>query len=230
MMKILTFLFGFFLCIQLSAAQSFEALKVDITPFLKLGCKKIADGRLDCSSLELDKKFNIWGVEVPPGALGGLKPALPILTGLVAYNRSDESRNKGIRNIGCRLPQFIQYVVYSKNEIRVIDSEQSFISYFAPVDSEAEALGFALALTSSYPLYKIELPKGVIVSEPKTPATFVRKENDDYIVQLFGFNPCGCGPHWNYSIEYRVTKEGNVHEISRKEFYRDPKQDDLCVD
>jgi hypothetical protein len=215
---------------QLIAAQSFESLKVDITSFLENGCKKTANLGLDCTPLELKKKFDIRGVKEVPGALGGLKPALPIIEGRLDYYRPDGSVNKGIRMIGCRAPKVIQYVVYTKGEQRVIDSEESFISYFAPVDSEAEALGFAVALTGSYPLHKIEIPKKMVVSEPKTPATFVRKDGNDYIVHLFGFDTCGCGPHWNYSIEYRVTKEGRVHEKSRKNFYRDPDEDGLCVD
>jgi hypothetical protein len=143
------------------------------------------------SALGLKKKFDIGIVRVVPGALGGLKPSLPVITGHLLYDRRDGTKNKGIRMIGCRLPRVMQYVKYTKGEFRVIDSEESFISHFAPVDSKAEALGFAVALTGSYPLYKIELPKGMIVAEPKTPATFVRKENKDYVVQLFGSDTCG---------------------------------------
>jgi hypothetical protein len=40
----------------------------------------------------------------------------------------------------------------------------------------------------------------------------------------------GCGPHFTFAVDLQVTRRGYIEEVKRKEVYKDPDMDGLCVD
>jgi hypothetical protein len=230
-MKKICFFLLLLICNEvLFAAQSLENLRVNDIPGCKKSSNKYRPELLDCTALAPKQKLNLREIREVPDALGGLTPAVPMIQSFVSENWRERSKNKGVRVVGCRLRQFLQYSIYTKGEIRILDTPEAFRSFFAPVNSAAEAFSFAVALTGSEPIHKIDLPVGMAVEASDIPPTFVRKVSEGYLVHLFDYDLCGCGPHWTYSVEYLVRKDGTVEMTSRKKFYRDPQQDGLCVD
>lgn len=212
-----------------STAKNHRSATVDISGFIQAGCVQEAES-LNCSKINLEEKFSCERIIPPADALSGLSPALPIVE-CTFINRNTSTTSEGILRKGCRLPLYNKYIVLtSDNEFQEIATKEEFQKVFGPVETPKEALSFAVALTESYPRYKISIPKEFRVFVPKIKDTFVKKIADGYQVHLFDYQVCGCGPHPHYAVDYTVTKTGDVTETSRTKIYEDPQQDGLCVD
>jgi hypothetical protein len=229
---IIIFTFCFYISGVVFAAGLDES-KVDMSPLIEMGCKRVktypGESSLDCSSIGLEKKFGCEQLTEVPNELGALTPSVPIIECWFSANIAPDAVN-GIRIVGCMLPETFQYLVYTKGEFVKIDSPKAFVSFFAPVGSPEEALAFAVALSDGFPIYKIEIPEGMYVETPNMNPTSVEKSGDNFLVHLFGFDSCGCGPHWYYSIPATVNKAGDVSVGSRKNYYHNPKDEELCWD
>jgi hypothetical protein len=212
-----------------SVAKSDRSSPGDVSAFIKAGCVQEGES-LNCSKINLEEKFSCERIIPPSGALIGLSPALPIAE-CTFINRNASTTSAGISRKGCRLPLYNKYIVLtSDNEFKEIATKEAFQKFFAPVEKPEEALSFAVALTKSYPRYKITIPKEFRVFVSKIKDTSVKKIGNGYQVHLFDYQVCGCGPHPHYTVDYTVTKTGEVTETSREKIYEDPKQDGLCVD
>jgi hypothetical protein len=231
--KIISIFASLFISSVIYAAELGKS-KVDITPFLEKGCKLVKKsegkfGSLDCSAIGLEKRFNCEALTGAPNELGGLSPSLPIIECWIRPG-GNPPEMQGIESVGCLLCRYIQYIAYINGEFQKIDSKEAFTSMFAPVSSPEEALGFAIALTDLHPKYDSKIPEDMIVETTEIHPTFIEKSGENHLVNLFGFDACGCGPHWFYSMQATVSKEGVITVDSRKNLYRDPKDDDLCID
>jgi hypothetical protein len=51
-----------------------------------------------------------------------------------------------------------------------------------------------------------------------------------YLVHVFDYAFFGCGPHYYYAVDVKVTTESKVDEVSRAKIYRNPADDGVCVD
>jgi hypothetical protein len=209
-----------------SVSASGKNLKVDISSFIEAGCVQEGD-KLDCSKIELNEKFGCQEILVPSNALGGISPNVGIVE-CRFINRGNAA--PGISRKGCRLPLYNKYIVYKDGEFKGVNSAEEFRRFFGPVTTPEEALSFAVALTNSYTDYNVKPPEGYRVYVPKIEDSEVRKVKDYYEVRLFNYQLCGCGSHPYFAVEYKVTKSGEVKEISRQKLYEDPQQDGLCVD
>ncbi|MDD2755918.1 MAG: hypothetical protein PHS80_10370 [Methanothrix sp.] len=159
-------------------------------------------------------------------ALENLSPQLPIVECL--HLSEDYNSQEGILREGCMMPLFRKYIVMQGDEFKLIESIEDFRSIFAPVETKEEALAFAVALTSSLPRYDTSVPENYFpVSSPITP-TYAKETEGGYLVHLFDKEICGCGSHPYYAIDYLVTRDGNVTELSREEVFNSTMQ--ICVD
>jgi len=126
------------------------------------------------------------------------------------------------------MPLFRRYIAKQGEEFKLIESIEDFRSIFAPVETKEEALAFAVALTSSLPRYDTSVPEDYFpVSSSITP-TYAKETEGGYMVHLFDSEICGCGSHPYYAIDYLVTRDGNVTELSREKVYDSNMQ--ICVD
>lgn len=201
---------------------------VDREPLLKLGCKVTGDA-LVCGTPSTAKGDGITCGEYSrfEDLLGGLSPKVAI-TGCDILGRGLEI--KGVYRSGCRLATWHRYVIAGDKKLELIDSKEAFVKRFAPVESPAEALAFAVALTDSKALFKIELPKDAVVFLKKIDPTSVTPVAEGFKVRLFAYQFCGCGPHNHLAVDYLVTRAGEIRELDSEPAWNDPKTAKLCVD
>ncbi len=187
----------------------------------------------------LKTQFKLGSVQEPAESLGGLQPA-PVLAEATIGICED---GMGILPLGglsrgCRV-----LLLEKAGQTTLLDTPAKFKQAFAPVDSTEEALSFATTLTGAFPLYEFDkrapgrsaqgsinlMPEFRYFSSSFVPTT-VKKEGNDYLVQLFKYQQFGCGPHPYYAVTYRVTPAGEVSEMSNTKLVEDPNFDGLCVD
>ncbi len=211
-------------CMLLSGSIASTA-RIGSNAFIDAGCFA-EDYSLNCDSLGLGQRFGCTQITNASLALENLSPQLPMVECLFLSEEYDSQ--DGIVREGCMMPFFRRYIAKQGEEFKLIGSMAEFQSIFAPVETKDEALAFAVALTSSLPRYDTSVPEGYFpVSSSITPTSATETE-DGYIVHLFDSEPCGCGSHPYYAIDYLVTREGNVTELSREKVYDSTMQ--ICVD
>lgn len=203
-----------------------QSLTANASSFIEAGCVK-EDWRFNCSGAGLEEKFSCESIREADN-LGGLTPNVPIVT--CAFEKKDQDEPGGISRLGCLIPIYNKYIVLDKGEFKAINTSEEFKQFFAPVETRAEALSYAVALTGAYPRYNANIPAGYRTFVSDIKPTYVEETSAGYIVHLFDYQSCGCGPHPYYTIDYLVTKSGSVTEISSQKLYEDPQYDNLCVD
>ncbi len=201
---------------------------LDREPLLKLGCKVTGDA-LVCGTPSTARGEGITCGEYsrPDDLLGALSPRTAI-TACDALGRGIEV--KGIYRSGCRLATWRRYVVAAGKKLELIDTKEAFVKRFAPVETPAEALAFAVALTDSKALFKIELPKDAQLFLKTIDPTSVTPVAAGFKVRLYGYQFCGCGPHNHLAVDYLVTRAGEVRELDSVPAWNDPKTAKLCID
>jgi hypothetical protein len=127
-------------------------------------------------------------------------------------------------------PVFVRYVVFHDDRFQSIKSEGQFREFFAPVETPDEALSYALALKNLSAYYGLELNPEYEYSVDELEDTHVKSTPDGYLVHLFSYQMFGCGPHYTKAVDLLVTDRGTIEEVAREPVYRDPSEDDLCVD
>jgi hypothetical protein len=212
----------------ISAAQWESAGGSGTGAFIDAGCIAYG-GELDCSSIGLDEQYGCMQITTVPKALENLTPLLPMVECL--YQSQDYSAPEGSEGIlreGCMMPVYRRYIVRQGLQFVSIASTEKFRSMFAPVESEDEALAFAVALTGSFADYSPSAPDGYFAVAPSVGPTYAKETNEGYIVRLFDRQLCGCGSHPYYAVIYMVTRDGNVTETSREAVF--DSSNNICVD
>lgn len=169
----------------------------------------------------------------PPGNfLGGLKPEYPIYICLTQARSPEEkpSESEFIYAEGCLLKHYLNYIIWSDDQFQLIKSQSDFKNAFAPIDSEVEALSYALGVTGYAAQFGLEANKSFRYYVDHIEDTHVTPTQGGYLVYLFDYRLCGCGPHPTYSIEILVRTNGDWQETNRTKIYEDPQEDSLCVD
>jgi len=178
----------------------------------------------------------LWGLGCeniqPPGDLiGALSPNLPINLCLARREPGKGlSENVYLYREGCRVQSYVRYVIYRDGEFEVLQSQADLGNVFSPIDTPDEALSYAIASTGNGVRYGLEPVKDYRYFVDELQDTNVLEIDDGYRVLLFDYELCGCGPHTTFAVELRVSRDGDVNEISRQGVYEDPTEDDLCVD
>lgn len=216
--------------IEDSGALNVNATATDASVFIEAGCVDTGNGALDCSAIGLEERFSCEDYMRVPDDLGGLSPRLPIIECNVLVENWTEAPEEGIVREGCLLPLYRKYIVLSGGEYKLIGSKEEFVDLFAPVDSPEEALGFAVALTSAYAAHKLSIPENYRVFVQEIRTTYVEEKDGSYNVHLFLAQPCGCGNHPYYAVDYVVTRAGDVRETASEKIYENPQFAGLCVD
>lgn len=203
-------------------------LHIDREPLLKLRCKVTGDA-LVCGTSSNARAEGITCGESSQAndLLGGLSPKAAI-TGCDLLARGGEGQ--GLYRSGCRFSTWHRYVVAEDNRLLLLDTKEAFVRRFAPVETPAEALAFAVAMTDDKALFTIELPKDAEVFLKTIEPTSVEPVADGFRVRLYGYQFCGCGPHNHLAIDYLITRAGEVRELASTPAWRDPKLEKICID
>jgi hypothetical protein len=179
-------------------------------------------------------------IKKPSNLLGALDPSYPIVLCLVIPDLNTEepgaentlmlAEGKYFFNIGGIVPAYVRYVIFRDNQFELIETEDEFRRVFAPIAAPDEALSYALAVRDLLAFYNLESDPKYQYFIDEIEDTYVEETAGGYLVHLFFYEVFGCGPHLTYAVDVEVTTQGNVKEISREAIYKDPSEDDLCVD
>lgn len=168
-------------------------------------------------------------IRTPGDLLGGLQPFYPMrlcLTGKPGATPPAQFVYKE----GCLLAKFVRYVIYKDGQYRLIQSVADLQETYAPIQTEKEALSYALAATGLGVRYGLQAERGLRYYVDDLQDTFVRQTEQGYLARLYDYKLCGCGPHPTYAVDILITTDGQLEEISRVKVYEDPEEDNLCVD
>jgi hypothetical protein len=179
---------------------------------------------IDANAFE--ERFGCMRISNASSALESLSPPLPLVECL--FLSKDDNSQDGIVREGCMMPLFRRYIAKQGEEFKLISSKEEFRSIFAPVETKEEALAFAVALSGSSPSYDTSVPEDYFPVASSIIPTYAKETEGGYQVHLFEKEICGCGTHPYYAIDYLVTKNGNVTELSREMVYDSTMQ--ICID
>ncbi len=87
-----------------------------------------------------------------------------------------------------------------------------------------------LAVTGYSAYYGQKWVPGYRYLSGKIEDSFVRETGTGFVVHVFDYQFCGCGPHETVSIDVQVSREGHVTRGDYVPMYADPAEDGLCVD
>ncbi|NQU66547.1 MAG: hypothetical protein HQ510_01260 [Candidatus Marinimicrobia bacterium] len=123
-----------------------------------------------------------------------------------------------------------RYVIYKNTEFILIKNEDDFRSIFAPISSPLEALSYLLAVTNFEARFGLEWVPEFVYFVEKIEDTHIVSSNGNYIINLFGKEIYGCGPHRTFQGIFQITANGRVIELSREPIFKNPAEDNDCVD
>lgn len=201
-------------------------VKMDNTTFSDLGCFTSTD----CLPDEIKNiDAPITAIYTPSDLLGGLNPRLPLaVASTITFD--DDPEVPSVYRESCMATNNVRYLVVVDDEMLLIDSAEKLKELYAPIESEVEALSYAVAVTGLSALYDLDTqPRLKHLNKPleESHSTY---DGEVFHVHLFDTNICGCGPHITESVEVTVRQDGSLEIADPVEAFRDPALDGLCVD
>jgi hypothetical protein len=210
---------------------------VDFSPFEDAGCPPNENGTRYCEGDGTLGSLGCDRITKPSDLLGGLQPAYPIARCIIEPFLDQENGDADFPQDGTYFyrdgglyPSFIRYVIYKDGDFTLIQNQEEFQAHFAPIDSEDEALSYTLAMkrASAYFDLKLKLLYEYFVDEIED--THVVPVDKGFQVHLFHYQFFGCGPHETSALTYLVSASGEIEQISAEPIFKDPTEDDICVD
>lgn len=207
---------------------------LEFAPFENAGCPPDNSGQRIC---EPNSELGTLGCDEivkPSNLLGGLKPRDPIaLCFVVPYRRAEREelpRESYLYRSGGLLGRYARLVIWRDKRFQVIHSLAELKNAYAPIESSAEALAFALAATPLTAKYGLKYDPRYVYLADTLEDTFVKSDGDGYLVHLFYFQLFGCGAHLTVAIDLHMARDGTLTESAPQPQFKDPKMDGLCVD
>ncbi len=214
-------------------------LTVDFALFESAGCEGASGRELVCAAESPIAALGCDAIQKPSDLLGGLTPGRPLALCLVSpgrfdqdFGRSNEIADSGeyIYREGGFIVTYYRYVVHDGQDYVLLATKTAVRDYFAPIESADEALSYALAVTSAGARYDLTFDSDLEYFVDEIEDTHVETVTDGYVVHLFRTPTFGCGPFETRALAYKVTADGEFNEESRVEVFKNPDDDNLCVD
>jgi len=198
----------------------------DLSYFEDLNCFDL----LPCSSaIPPGLSYQIYFMERPSEFFGGLDPMIPIAKARTIDFEHDPSI-PSVYSGRCAATIYTNYLVYLDGKVLMLDSKDKFADVFAPVESREEALSYAVAVTGYSPMYDLESIEGLEIVSRKVEETYVKKIKGEYLVHLFDYFLCHCGPFVIKSVDVTVHYDGSISVSEEADAYHDPRLDNVCLD
>jgi len=129
---------------------------------------------------------------------------------------------------GCACPMPRLFVVARDGGVESVTDRAGLQRLVAPIESDAEALSYAVAVTGFFVLR--EGPSHhVDLATEHLDTTFVRREGEDFRVHLFTAKTCGCERDFLAWTDYLVTREGEVRALESELVFTVPGESS-CVE
>ncbi len=207
-----------------------EMPAVDIGPFLEADCQADDYGYLACPAGSPPAALECSYLRAPDALLGGLQPAYPLVQCQLGYDKYPAGSESYIIEVGCLDHRWVQYVIFRGGGYQTLANFADFQASFAPVESQQEALSYALATTGLRAYFDLETPQNYRYEVEQIEETFVEQTDQGYRVLLFDYSVCGCGPHMFKAVTVNVTSDGGINREAPIDLFRDPELDDVCGD
>ncbi len=206
-------------------------LTVNTEPFQQSDCPVDDSGQNNCPPDSPIGQLGCDRISAPGDYLGGMDPSYPIN---MCWKRGGggqtPSSEEYVYREGCLLPQYARYVIQRDGKFEVLRSVADLQKVYAPITSENEALSYALAATGLSAYYDLVAPPGFRYFVDKLEDTHVVSSDQGFLVYLYAYKFCGCGPHTTSYVEVLIKPDGSVQETGRTPVFEDPEQDTLCID
>lgn len=210
---------------------------VDFSPFEEAGCPPNEYGARYCEQGSPLLTLGCDEIRKPSDLLGGLQPAYPIARCTIEpfldqdYGDADIPEDGTFfYTLGGLYPRFVRYVVFKGGGFELIHNQEQLQALYAPIETEDEALAYALTVNQASAYFDLELDPELEYLVDTIEDTHVERVDEGFRVHLFHYQFIGCGPHETYALTYQVTTSGEIEEINAEPIYKDPAEDDLCVD
>lgn len=184
--------------------------------------------------------FGCDELKSPSNLLGGLSPSYS-LAECIYYPYRDETgptqdeldmieNGEYISNLGGLLQSYTRYVISIDGRYKLIKTKSEFRSIYIPIENPEEALSYSLVMTDLVARYGITYEPEYKYKVETLEDTHVETLLDGFVVHLFSEYIFGCGPHWIYAIDIHVGFDGQITQIKSQQIYKNPADDELCVD
>jgi hypothetical protein len=200
------------------------------TAFGETGCRE-QYGRWICPPESALGRLGCEQIRPVGDVMSGLQPGYPLYVCLVQGEAGKPlAEDEYIYREGCLMVEYVRYAILEDGELRLLKSLADLQQTYAPIETESEALSFALAASGLGVRYGITAQPDLRYFVDQIEDSHVEESPQGFQVHLFDYQLCGCGPHPTYAVNLLVTKDGQVQELSREKIYEDPAEDKLCVD
>jgi hypothetical protein len=199
---------------------------VDLKTFTDAGCAFDEEGRGTCQSGSPLAALGCDLIEMP---FGRLEPSYP--AAICWGDRGNEGRCHFVAAAGVGHSNFC-YVVFQDSQFVLVGTEDEFRELFAPVETEEEALNYALAVmtgrrtpawNSLRQYYGLQLNPELEYAVDVLEDTHVETTVDGYLVHLFLYDEWDCVDHPDiYAIDLHVTFQGYIEQVSKEVVFNDP--------
>lgn len=207
-------------------------LAANTQPFIDAGCSGENLFVMDCAA---DSPLYALGCDflsVDP-LMSALTPPYPVAACVRRWETGEPANPDLFEQTGCLLPLFRSTVVALDGEFHLVKAPEDFQAIFAPVESEDEALAYALLVTGLNARYgldewEIGADSPYRFRVDRLEDTHVVKTEEGYLVSLFSdAEPlCGCGTHTIFQRDVLVRQNGEVEIVKSI-----PQYDfDACID
>jgi len=206
---------------------------MNLKPFTDAGCKPDPEGHMRCpTSLPPFDQIGCDEIIEASPLLDSLTPAVPIMQCMIEPTDPNTKLDPGefIYSQGCtQTSTYMRYVVYQNGKFRLIKTSGELKSVYAPIESPAEALSYAIARTGFQAFFGLkESNMRYLVNQIED--TTVTWDQQSIVVNLFSFEPCGCAPHVMSSQKVQIKPDGSLTIVSTTPVWEDPTQDSVCND
>ena len=209
-------------------------LSVESIPIEKAGCPMDANGYYTCHPGSPIANLGCTDVQFADYMLGGLTPRLPLLICNIRPNQENPAQNiddEGYLWVeGGLMPVFHRLVVEQDGQFILIKNLEELQSFFSPVETEEEALSYAVLATGLTPSYGEKYFPDLRYLVPVIEDTHIVRTENGFEINLFGNNIFGCGNHGTFTMPVSVSVDGKVEKGEYIQIDEDPRMDGLCVD
>lgn len=207
-----------------------EMPAMDLSPFLADGCQIDSAGYLTCPEGSPPAELECTYLRTAEVLQGGLEPAYPLVKCQLGYDRYVPNSTPFIFDEGCLDHRWVQYAIFLDGRYDYLKNFSDFQAAFAPVESPAEALSYALAVTGLQARFDLETPPDYRYEIDQIEETRVEETEQGYRVYLFSYTTCGCGPHYFRLVVVNVSRDGQIERSAPLNLFRDPQLDKVCGD
>jgi hypothetical protein len=213
---------------------------LEFSAFEEAGCPGEPNRRRACQEDSPLRALGCHELREPSALLALLEPEYPIIYCVLhpstepgnPINEIERLLEEGsyIKALGGLDPLFFRYAIVREGSYQVLETEADFQAVYAPVESPEEALAYSLALTNLRAYFGLARDPELEYFVNQIEDTHVETVAGGYLVHLFAYREFGCGPHPTYAVAMQVGSDGTLEEIERREVFKDPTEDNLCVD